>query len=120
MIGGVEAAMLAPVWTFSSHGAGAEGDFTGNPIVADGCVFAGSNRGWVFAMNADTGALVWKSKLPGDGGINSTVNVTRGRGDAAVSHGRPPPGFAPRAAAGRGGGGAPVTPNPPRPPPLGR
>lgn len=89
-IGGVEAATLAPVWTFSSHGAGAEGDFTGNPIVADGCVFAGSNRGWVFAMNADTGALVWKTKLPGDGGINSSVNVVGGRVYAAVSNvGRP-------------------------------
>jgi len=89
-IGGIEAATLAPAWTFSSRGAGAEGDFTGNPVVADGCVFAGSNRGWVFAVNADTGALVWKFKLPGDGGINSTVNVTGGRVYAAVSSvGRP-------------------------------
>ena len=89
-LGGIDVATLAPAWTFSSMAAGGEGDFTGNPIVADGCVFAGSNRGWVYAMNADTGALVWKTKVPGGGGINASLYVSQGRIYAAVSRvGRP-------------------------------
>lgn len=83
-IGPLEAATLAPVWTFSSHAAGGEGDFTGTPVVADGCLFAASNRGWVFALNADTGALVWKTKLP-SGGVDSSVTVDGGAVLAAVS-----------------------------------
>ena len=86
-IGQLEAAQLAPAWTFSSTGSGGSGDFTGTPTVADGCVFAGSNDGWVFAMNADTGALVWKRQVPTGGGINSSVTVPGdGRVYAAVSH----------------------------------
>jgi polyvinyl alcohol dehydrogenase (cytochrome) len=85
-IGPNEARQLAPVWTFASQGAGGDGDFTGTPTVADGCVYAGSNGGWVFAMNADTGELVWKTQVPDGGGINSSVTVTGGVVYAAVSH----------------------------------
>ncbi|HEU0130572.1 MAG TPA: PQQ-binding-like beta-propeller repeat protein [Mycobacteriales bacterium] len=77
--------LLAPAWTFSSVVAGGDGDFTGTPIVADGCLYVGSNRGWVFALNADTGALVWKAKVPEGGGINSSVAVDGGRVIVAVS-----------------------------------
>jgi polyvinyl alcohol dehydrogenase (cytochrome) len=77
--------LLAPAWTFSSVVAGGEGDFTGTPIVADGCLYVGSNRGWVFALNADTGALVWKAQVPEGGGINSSVVIDGGRVIAAVS-----------------------------------
>src|SRR5207253_3788128 len=83
--GPVEAATLAPVWTFSSTAAGGEGDFAGTPVVADGCVFVASSRGWVFAINADTGALVWKAKVP-KGGVNSSVAVDGGRVYVAVSN----------------------------------
>src|SRR2546427_7435592 len=58
-IGTLQAPLLAPAWTFSSVEAGGDGDFTGTPTVADGCLFVASNTGWVFAMNADTGKLVW-------------------------------------------------------------
>ena len=86
-IGRLEAPLLAPVWTFSSVAAGGEGDFTGTPVVAAGCVFAATNGGWVFAMNADTGELVWSSQVPDGGGINSSVRVPGdGRVYAAVSH----------------------------------
>jgi polyvinyl alcohol dehydrogenase (cytochrome) len=78
---------LAPAWTFSSTKAGGAGDFTGTPAVADGCVFAGSNSGWVYAINADTGALVWKTQAPGGGHINSSVTVASGTVFAAVSKG---------------------------------
>jgi polyvinyl alcohol dehydrogenase (cytochrome) len=76
---------LAPAWTFSSTKAGGAGDFTGTPTVADGCVFAGSNGGWVYAVNADTGALVWKTQAPHGGLINSSVTVDSGTVFAAVS-----------------------------------
>ncbi|MBV8985774.1 MAG: PQQ-binding-like beta-propeller repeat protein [Acidimicrobiia bacterium] len=89
VIGRGNAARLAPAWTFSSQAAGGEGDFTGTPVVADGYVIAGSNRGWVFALNADSGQLVWKAKVP-TGGINSTVAVDGGLVYAAVSAGGRP------------------------------
>jgi hypothetical protein len=77
--------LLAPAWTFSSVVAGGEGDFTGTPVVADGCLYVASNRGWVFAVNADTGALVWKRQVPEGGGVNSSVTIDGGRVIAAVS-----------------------------------
>jgi polyvinyl alcohol dehydrogenase (cytochrome) len=84
-IGPLQAATLAPVWTFSSTAAGGEGDFTGTPVVADGCLFVASNRGWVFALNADDGRLVWKARLPA-GGVSSSVAVDAGRVIVAVSN----------------------------------
>jgi polyvinyl alcohol dehydrogenase (cytochrome) len=86
-IGRLQAPLLAPAWTFSSAEAGGSGDFTGTPTVADGCVYIASNDGWVFAMNADTGAKVWAKEVPDGGGINSSVTVPGdGRVYAAVSH----------------------------------
>ncbi|MDQ3933469.1 MAG: PQQ-binding-like beta-propeller repeat protein [Actinomycetota bacterium] len=67
--------LLTPAWTFSTEEAEAEGDFTGTPIVADGCVYAGTNRGWLVALNADTGKLVWKAKLPRGGSMNNTPGI---------------------------------------------
>ncbi|MEA2646402.1 MAG: hypothetical protein QOE92_1485, partial [Chloroflexota bacterium] len=71
-------------WTLSSQGAGGEGDFTATPIVVDGYVFAGTNRGWIFAMNADTGQLIWKTKAP-VGSVNASVAVAGGLVYANVS-----------------------------------
>jgi polyvinyl alcohol dehydrogenase (cytochrome) len=83
-IGPVEAALLAPAWSFSAAGAGGSGDFTGTPTIADGCMYVGSNDGWVFAANADTGAKVWSTQLK-EGGINSSVTAQDGRLYVAVS-----------------------------------
>jgi len=66
---------LTSAWVFSSVSAGGAGDFTGTPVVSDGCVYVASTRGWVFAVNADTGELVWKYQLPYGGSVNSTVAV---------------------------------------------
>ena len=82
-IGPAQARSLAPAWTFTSSGAG---DFTGTPSVADGCVYVGSNGGYVFALNADTGLQVWKTQVPAGGGINSSVSVVGGVVYAEVSH----------------------------------
>jgi outer membrane protein assembly factor BamB len=38
-------------------------------------MYIASTRGWVFAVNADTGKLVWKAQLPHGGGVNSSVAV---------------------------------------------
>jgi polyvinyl alcohol dehydrogenase (cytochrome) len=63
-------------------------------VIADGCLFVASNDGWVFAANADTGAVVWKTHLTGEdvpggrgggGGVNSSVAVEGGRVFANVS-----------------------------------
>ena len=40
------------------------------PVVADGCVYTGTDLGNVYALNADTGKVVWSQAL-GDGGEGS-------------------------------------------------
>lgn len=67
VIGADNLASLTPAWRFSAAEAGADGAsaFQSVPIVADGCVYVGSSSGWVFSLNADTGKLVWKTKLKG-------------------------------------------------------
>lgn len=47
------------------------------PVVADGCVYTGTDLGNVYAMNADTGKVIWTQSL-GDGGEGS--NVAQGAG----------------------------------------
>jgi polyvinyl alcohol dehydrogenase (cytochrome) len=75
VISAADVPTLTSAWVFSSVANGGAGDFTGTPIVADGCVYIASTRGWVFAVNADTGKLVWKTKVPYGGGVNSSVAV---------------------------------------------
>lgn len=82
-IGPLEAARLQPAWTFSVNEATGEfpSEVTGYPIVSHGCVYFGSNAGqrspgWVFAVEADGGQLVWKKKL--SNGVYSTAAVADG------------------------------------------
>lgn len=79
------ASALRPAWTFSVREAGGTGDIQGTPIVSGGCVFIGTNGGWVLAADASTGAKVWATQLPLGGAINSTVAVHDGRVYAHVS-----------------------------------
>jgi polyvinyl alcohol dehydrogenase (cytochrome) len=79
-IGLVEAATLQPVWQKNTSEGG---DISGTPVIADGCVYIAGIGGWVFALNADTGDLVWMSKIKG--GINSSVAVEDGKVFANVS-----------------------------------
>ena len=75
VISGAEVPTLTQAWTFSSVANGGSGDFTGTPVVVDGCMYVASTRGWVFAANADTGALVWRAQLPLGGNANNSVWV---------------------------------------------
>src|SRR4051812_45110415 len=45
-----------------------KGTIQATPVVADGCVFTGTSLGAVEAVNADTGAVVWKTLLGVAGG----------------------------------------------------
>jgi polyvinyl alcohol dehydrogenase (cytochrome) len=69
-IGLVEAAFLQVAWSFFTPDGG---DITGTPVVADGCLYVGTTGGFVYALNADNGALFWKKNIKDS--INSTVAV---------------------------------------------
>lgn len=73
---------LTPKWTFSAAAAGGDGTFESTPMVSEGCVYIGSQTGSVFAINADSGKLVWKKKLPS---TVTTLTVANGRVFADVS-----------------------------------
>src|SRR3954468_9308815 len=79
VISAADAPLLSPTWAFSTTRAGGEGDITGTPIVSGGCLFVATNRGWVFALNADTGEPVWKAKLPKGGTANASVGIAERR-----------------------------------------
>jgi polyvinyl alcohol dehydrogenase (cytochrome) len=79
-IGLIEAATLQPAWQFNADKGQ---DISGTPVIADGCVFIAGIGGFVFALNADTGDVVWKTKIKG--GVNSTVAVEDGKVFANVS-----------------------------------
>ncbi|MBW3657926.1 MAG: PQQ-binding-like beta-propeller repeat protein [Actinobacteria bacterium] len=81
VIGAGNVATLTPAWVISTEGLGGSGDITGTPVVSEGCMYIGSNNGWLFAVNADTGELVWRDHLPGM--INGSVAVADGRVVAA-------------------------------------
>lgn len=63
---------LRPVWSMKSS----DGDFTGTPVVSGGTLVAAAGHGTVFALDASTGALRWKTDLIPDGDIEQTINAT--------------------------------------------
>lgn len=85
VIGTTQAPTLQPAFVVGASDAGAAGDITGTPTIADGCLYFGTNGGWVVAANADTGEPVWATELPDGGGINSSLTVEQGHVFAAVS-----------------------------------
>jgi polyvinyl alcohol dehydrogenase (cytochrome) len=85
VIGPATAPKLGPAWTFRPADNGGDGTFQSTPTVADGCVFLGTATGWTYALNADTGKVVWKRKLAvSAGGLLGSGAV----GAPAVSGGR--------------------------------
>jgi polyvinyl alcohol dehydrogenase (cytochrome) len=83
-IGADEVGSIVPGWQFDVSNLGATGEFQSTPSIADGCLYAGTDEGWIFALNADTGDLVWQRKLAGgvfgvtvtDGKVVALVNRT--------------------------------------------
>jgi outer membrane protein assembly factor BamB len=57
-----------PKWSLSVTEAGATGNLQSTPVVADGCLYAATNAGWVIAANADTGELVWAKSVSEEAG----------------------------------------------------
>lgn len=66
-IGAGNVATLAKAWAFtpnSVNGTG-KGSTQSEPVVGDGCVYFTTSIGWVYAVNADTGELVWEKRIVG-------------------------------------------------------
>ncbi len=74
-------------WSFSvSSAPGGTGNFQSTTTVADGCAYAGTSNGWVFALNADTGEIVWQEQTGGGPpGGHFALPVVDGRVFGAVS-----------------------------------
>lgn len=58
------AGSLAAAWMFTADAeAGETGAFQSTPVIAEGCVFMTNGSGWIYALNADSGKLVWKGRF---------------------------------------------------------
>ncbi len=64
VIGASNAASLRTAWTFRTTQHGMSGSFDNTPVESGGCLYDADSDGWVFALNAETGAVVWKTRLP--------------------------------------------------------
>lgn len=84
---------LVPGWILDPAVLGISGSFQSTPSIADGCLYAGTDGGWIVALNADTGALQWKTQVQGgvfgvtvtDGKVVALVNRTNNPYGAALS-----------------------------------
>lgn len=54
---------LTKAWTFTPAEVGGLGRLESTPVVAEGCVYFATSSGFVYALNADTGELVWKKRV---------------------------------------------------------
>ena len=83
-ISAANAGSLSGAWAFSPADVGGMGDFQSTPVIAEGCLYMTTGSGYVYALNADTGALVWGgryAKTVGDVCCGSTLFAP------AVEHG---------------------------------
>lgn len=84
-LGASKVSSLSRAWVFSTASVGdSTGAFDSTPVVADGCVFAGSGGGYVYALDEHSGAVQWQHKIdvpsPGTGGaIVGAPEVSGGR-----------------------------------------
>ncbi|MBV9214167.1 MAG: PQQ-binding-like beta-propeller repeat protein [Actinobacteria bacterium] len=82
---------LSPRFLVAVSKHGMSGIFEATPSESNGCVYMGTSDGWLFAANADTGKIAWKTKLPvGAAGLLGTgivgaPTIDRGRVIVAVS-----------------------------------
>jgi polyvinyl alcohol dehydrogenase (cytochrome) len=81
-LGPTAVAGLTPRWAFSTNSTGDGTGFNSTPVVYDGCVFVGSAGGVAYALDANTGHVVWQRKLkapnPGSGGVIVGAPVIHG------------------------------------------
>lgn len=86
------AASLTPKWVFNTNALPQNGGaFQNTVVIADGCLYGATSTGWVFALNPDTGNLIWSRFFTGSsttligGVIVGSVAVENGMVFAAVS-----------------------------------
>lgn len=79
-IGSANALNLQPKWHFNVSVTGDGGILQGTPVEANGCVYFQTSSGGnaIYAVNADTGELVWKQPL-GSGGCHDAPVVRDGK-----------------------------------------
>lgn len=80
-INAARAAALTVGWKLDLVAAGAAGSIQSTPVIAHGCAFVTTGGGWVLMLNADTGTVLWKKRLIGQGSSLAAEIIT---GSAAV------------------------------------
>jgi outer membrane protein assembly factor BamB len=85
-IGTAAAGKLAPAWVFSTASYGDDSAFQSTPVIDGGCAFVGSSGGVAYAVDASSGKLVWKRRLPASSpGVGGTiVGAAAVSGDAVI------------------------------------
>ena len=68
-IGVGNVAQLAPKWIFTTHG-----DVSATPTVDDGAVYFPDAGGYLNALNASSGSLLWQASVPGYTGVSSAIS----------------------------------------------
>lgn len=64
-IGPENAGKLEAMWSFTPDDFGGMGRMESTPVVAEGCVYFSTSSGYVYALNAETGELVWGKRIAG-------------------------------------------------------
>lgn len=62
VISSTNVATLTPAWDFSPGSQGGTGYIESTPVIAEGCVYITTTSGYVYALNADDGTLVWRGR----------------------------------------------------------
>src|SRR5436305_1423004 len=75
---------LAPAWVFQTGDP--ESGLQSTPIVIDGVMYLSSASNWVFAIEADSGRLLWEYRFPLP--KRAQLGYTRQNRGVAVGHGR--------------------------------
>lgn len=62
-IGATNLSELGVAWTFTPQALENPGSLQSTPVIAEGCVYVTNSAGYVYALNADTGDLVWNERF---------------------------------------------------------
>jgi outer membrane protein assembly factor BamB len=77
IVGRGNVGQLAPKWVFTTHG-----DVSATPTVADGVVYFPDFGGYLNAVNAKSGALIWQKRISGYDGTRAPFRATAQRSTA--------------------------------------